>query len=261
MAIENIDYFGKPSFWAMMTGLLKRSIILIPNAGAPTSGTSGTGVGKAGPGSLCFDYSNGQVYINTNTVASPTWAKLADSAGDISLAEGNILVGDASGLATALNAKTTTQILVGNGTTLTSVAVSADATLANTGALTLGAVVTGAKVANVANINVIGGIPVIFRITCAALTGDIDVVMTNKVRVIDARAIATAAGGAGDTITVGNGATPITNAMDLNVADNTLVRAASINDAAWDIAAAGTLRITGVSGATAEVVVEAIRVA
>ena len=61
------------------------------------------------------------------------------SANDLALAEGSILVGDAAGKAVALDAKTTTRVLVGNGTTITSVAISGDATMANTGALTLAA--------------------------------------------------------------------------------------------------------------------------
>ena len=43
------------------------------NAGVPDDGTSGTGAGIAGPGSLCSDITNSKLYINTNTKASPTW--------------------------------------------------------------------------------------------------------------------------------------------------------------------------------------------
>ena len=42
-------------------------------AGAPVNGTSGTGAGFAGPGSILLRASNGTLYQNTNTVASPTW--------------------------------------------------------------------------------------------------------------------------------------------------------------------------------------------
>lgn len=41
-------------------------------SGAPTNGTSGSFFGVAGPGSI-LQRSNGAVYINTNTKASPTW--------------------------------------------------------------------------------------------------------------------------------------------------------------------------------------------
>lgn len=45
--------------------------------GVPAAGTSGTGAGWAGPGSLCIGLDTGgstyKLYINTNTKASPTW--------------------------------------------------------------------------------------------------------------------------------------------------------------------------------------------
>lgn len=122
-------------------------------------------------------------------------------------------------------------------------------------------VLTGADAAVVANANVIGGIPVVHRILASALTGDVDVTLTHKTRIIDVVCIATAAGGAGDTITVKNGSTAITNAIDLNVSDQVVVRAGTIDDAAHEIAAAGTLRISGASGVNAQVYVYGIRVA
>lgn len=47
-------------------------------AAAPTNGTSGDGAGWAGPGSEYTDRtaSTGVKYINTNTLASPTWTKV-----------------------------------------------------------------------------------------------------------------------------------------------------------------------------------------
>ena len=55
------------------------------------------------------------------------------------LARGSIKVGDGSGAAAITDIKTSGQILVGNGTTAVSVAVSGDATLAANGALTIAA--------------------------------------------------------------------------------------------------------------------------
>ncbi|MBS1117393.1 MAG: hypothetical protein H6Q87_1777 [candidate division NC10 bacterium] len=49
------------------------SVYLLTKAGAPTDGTSGDGAGHAGPGSLLVDFTNANLYINTNTAASPTW--------------------------------------------------------------------------------------------------------------------------------------------------------------------------------------------
>ncbi len=78
------------------------------------------------------------IYENTGSSASPSWNLMGDvTAGEITLAEGSILVGNSSGVATALSAKTDTRILVGNGTTITSVAMSGDATMTNAGAVTV----------------------------------------------------------------------------------------------------------------------------
>lgn len=119
----------------------------------------------------------------------------------------------------------------------------------------------GTQAANVADVNVIGGEVLIHRIAAAALTGDVDVVLTHKSRVVDVWCVATAAGGAADTITVKNGANAITDAIDLNVSDKVIVRAATIDDAQHEIAAGGTLRVSGASGVTAVVYVMVIRVA
>jgi hypothetical protein len=62
----------------------------------------------------------------------------------------------------------------------------------------------------------------------------------------DVRIVKTSsAGGVGDTIRVANGATTnwITDAMSINVADQAIVRAASIDDAFYDLAAGATIRV------------------
>lgn len=61
-----------------------------------------------------------------------------ETVGQVSAA-GSILVSDGANSLTALDAKTSGRILVGNGTTLVSVAMSGDATLAASGALTIAA--------------------------------------------------------------------------------------------------------------------------
>ena len=118
-----------------------------------------------------------------------------------------------------------------------------------------------ASAVRVANVNPVGGVPFVHRVTCSALTGDVDITLTHKERVIRVEAIATAAGGAGDTVQVKNGTTAITNALDLNVSDKVVVAASTIDDAQWDVAAGGTLRVTGASGVNAEVIIWTIRVA
>jgi hypothetical protein len=46
---------------------------LIAGAGAPTNGTSGTGAGRANPGSMYVDTTNGVRWQNVGTSASPVW--------------------------------------------------------------------------------------------------------------------------------------------------------------------------------------------
>jgi hypothetical protein len=78
------------------------------------------------------------VYENQGTTTSASFNLMGDvAASEITLAEGNLLVGNSSGVGVALNAKTSGQILVGNGTTLVSVVMSGDATLASSGAITV----------------------------------------------------------------------------------------------------------------------------
>jgi hypothetical protein len=46
-------------------------------SGTPTNGAAGTGVGKFGKGTIGIDYTNGVLYFNTGTKASPTWVGIA----------------------------------------------------------------------------------------------------------------------------------------------------------------------------------------
>lgn len=56
----------------MRGGVTQNSI-----SGSPTNGTSGTGAGKASPGSTIYDYTNGVRWMNIGTKASPTWTPLS----------------------------------------------------------------------------------------------------------------------------------------------------------------------------------------
>src|SRR5262245_44859331 len=53
--------------------------LLFTGSGAPTSGTTGTRAGQAGPMSKYIDVTNFRSYINANTKASPTWVTTGDS--------------------------------------------------------------------------------------------------------------------------------------------------------------------------------------
>lgn len=99
--------------------------------------------------------------------------------------------------------------------------------------------------------NPVGVAPTIHRFDLAAgALADTDIVLTRKERVIDAYLVLQGAGVASTTLQVKNGATAITNAMAASGSDQALVRAASLDDAAWDIASGGTLRVTSAAGAT-----------
>ena len=68
--------------------------------------------------------------------------------GDIkeALAQGSVYIGNSSGVTSELDISGDTKILVGNGTTATSVAMSGDTTIDNAGVVTIGGgKVTGAK--------------------------------------------------------------------------------------------------------------------
>lgn len=109
------------------------------------------------------------VYENVGTTASSSFNLLGEAvAGDITLAEGNMLVGNSSGVGAAidgsaggnvligndttmvaLDGSADTQILVGNATTMTSVALSSDVTMTNAGVVTIANdAVTEAKTAD-----------------------------------------------------------------------------------------------------------------
>lgn len=63
--------------------LLKKGGVLdMTGAGAPTDGVAGTGFGKAGIGSSYTNVTNGAVYTNTGTLASPAWSLVGTVAGD-----------------------------------------------------------------------------------------------------------------------------------------------------------------------------------
>jgi hypothetical protein len=126
---------------------------------------------------------------------------------------------------------------------------------------------SGTQVAVNAAANVIGSVPVIHRIAVpAGTTGDVDVTLTHKTLVIDAWLYkTTAAGGGAGTITVKNAANAITDAMSININDQAIARATTINDANNEIAAGGTLRITRTRTASTDetcvVFVKGLRVA
>lgn len=111
--------------------------------------------------------------------------------------------------------------------------------------------IDGVQVANLANVNVVGGVAVLHRIDLAAgANADTDVVLTHKTRIIDAHVILRGAGVASCVLTLKNGSSAISSAMAASGSDQAVVRTASIDDAAYEIAAGGTLRCSSSGGAS-----------
>lgn len=78
---------------------------------APVNGTSGTLVNVAGPGSI-YQRTNGSVYVNTNTKASPTWVSLGVGAASAALTTPTITGGTITGATLASSILTDDKSLV-----------------------------------------------------------------------------------------------------------------------------------------------------
>jgi hypothetical protein len=89
-ADPGVGSFTPINIWAMLRVLINNNLPFLTNAGAPTSGAAGTYFGQAGPGALLIDFTNAILYINTGTLASPTWTKTSLNAitGDVTVAAG-----------------------------------------------------------------------------------------------------------------------------------------------------------------------------
>mgnify|MGYP001590398310 CR=1 FL=1 len=72
---------------------------------------------------------------------------------------------------------------------------------------------------------------------------------SRPLRVVDVVGYQTAAGGAADTVRIDNNGAAITNNISQNVADTTVWRATTIDDANQSFTAAGPLQIVVVAGA------------
>lgn len=74
--------FTQQSIWGALSDAASNNVFWSAvNAGAPSNGASGTGANLCGPGSLLIDTTDKALYINTNTLASPTWTLVSGGSG------------------------------------------------------------------------------------------------------------------------------------------------------------------------------------
>lgn len=286
-AIVNADVNAAAAIAFSKLAALPSAQILLGSAGNVATATAVTGDISIDNTGLTAISTGVIVNADINAAASIAWAKMAaltsahilvGSAGNVatdvavsgviamsntgvtSFAAGAIVNADINAAAaiafSKLAALTDAHILVGSGANVaTDVAVSGDATLANTGALTLGTVVNAAKAATYAPEATTAGMPVlhVFNMVAGA-TATRTIATAQKITVVDAWAVNKGAGTAGDTVQVKNAAgTAITNALDMNVADTSLVRAGTIDDAQRVVAAGANLQCTVTDGGGADV--------
>jgi hypothetical protein len=102
------------------------------------------------------------------------------------------------------------------------------------------------------------GVPILFSVVTEATTSTYYVFQSNcprGLKVVDVICYASGAGGAADTVTVQNGSNAITNAIDLNISDNTRAAATTLDDAYQNVEKGGTLSVVTASGAVARVLI------
>lgn len=194
-------------------------------------------------------YQNDIIYVVASDAA--TWIKVTSTTGAATvttalfstfttgLAYGSILVGDATGVAAAVDAKTSGYILIGNGTTLVSTQNILNAQQA-------------ANYAN--NSGTAAQVLTLVATTAGGATANQDITVGYKVKVIGVHVIVRGTGTTSDTIQVLNGtggASPISDAISIASAtatSNNYLTAATINDANSTISASGVIRVTETDG-------------
>ena len=139
-------------------------------------------------------------------------------------------------------------VSTGADSAIDEVAVSGDATLAASGALTIAdSVLDGSNVANTSPDNVIGAIPVLYRIAVEDASANNDITSTHKFLVTDFWFVGGATPGAAeDTVQLLNGTNAISEAVAKTTDANCLVRATQLDQSTGMVAAGGTIRITSV---------------
>lgn len=105
---------------------------------------------------------------------------------------------------------------------------------------------TGASAGNVADDNLVGGMPVMHKFVLpAGVTADVTFVLTHKEDIVDVVIIKTTAAGGGagtwQLCAAAAGASPVTNTFDINIADQAVARMTTLDDATAVFAAGATL--------------------
>jgi len=126
--------------WIALRQQANSDIWDINDAGAPTSGTSGTGAGFCGPGSTYVNTTTGAKYLNTNTKASPTWSLIATGSftpvADL-IASGTVSSGATTATTTAVSAALTTDTVQATWKTAPQTITPVIATIGSAGVLNL----------------------------------------------------------------------------------------------------------------------------
>jgi len=104
------------NIFAMIRALVNNGCPIVSNAGAPTSGTSGTFAGVAGSGTVLIDYTNKNLYMNTNTLLSPTWSIVAQFSaitGDVTISSAGVSAIGANKVLSSMLAANVLQVATG----------------------------------------------------------------------------------------------------------------------------------------------------
>ena len=169
--------------------------------------------------------------------------------GDVTVSNTGVLTIGAKKVTAAKTALAEGKVFIGaSGGAAAEQTLSGDATLAANGALTIAdSVLDGSNVANTSPDNVIGAIPVLYRIAVEDASANNDITSTHKFLVTDFWFVGGATpGGAEDTVQLLNGTNAISEAVAKTTDANCLVRATQLDQSKGMVAAGGTIRITSV---------------
>lgn len=183
--------------------------------------------------------------VSTNVARSDHKHSLPAAVAPENVTKAAAVAGASANVARADHKHDVTTAAAGGLTSASASAEGAAASLARSDHSHAVTALDGRSAGNVANDNLIGGVPVLHKFVIpAGITGDVDFVLTHKTELVDVTLKKTvAAGGGAGTIQLQTGAAvAISNAMSIDVADQTVIRAGTLDDATHEIAAGGTLR-------------------